>query len=49
MKIWLERNIVDLAGRALDATVAIEEQLDHRAIRVETAMAWGQYLDLAHY
>jgi hypothetical protein len=48
-RIWFEGNVVDLAGRAIEAALNIEDLLDHRKVSVGEGYAWGQYLDADHY
>lgn len=49
MKIWTDRQVILLAGRCIEASLKIEDLLDHRKVDVEGANAWGQYLDAEHH
>jgi hypothetical protein len=47
--IWRERQITDVAARALEAGAAIDSTLARRRIDLGGAAAWGQYLDNDRY
>ena len=47
--IWRASQIVNIAGRALEAGAAIDSTLARRRVDLEGAAAWGQYLDEDHY
>ncbi len=48
-RIWTPGDIKSLAGGAQDALLPIQRAIQKRAIDVDGAVGWGQYLDDVHY
>lgn len=48
-RLWATHSIEDLAARSLTALTKIIEAFERRTVRVGDRVAWGQYLDEAHF